>query len=91
MRNLYRNININAQMPEILDWIRDATRNRRFDLDDYNRQDTTLPVIFDAPSSSSDIIGTEKAGDISADANFLYIVVDNAGTLEWRRVAISSF
>ena len=43
------------------------------------------------PSSSTDTIGTEKVGDIAVDNSYFYIVVDNSGTLEWRRVAISSF
>lgn len=91
MRNLYRNINKNAFLEEILDWIRDATRNRRFDLDDYNNQDTTAPKIYNTPASSSDLRGTEKPGDIATDANYVYVVVNNAGTLQWRRVAISTF
>lgn len=92
MRRLYKTINQNAQLLEIREWIREATRNRRFDLQDYDNQIANNPVIFDdVPTSSSDLVGTEKAGDIAADASFLYIVIDNAGTLEWRRVAISSF
>lgn len=43
------------------------------------------------PSSSADVVSADLEGDINYDASFLYILLDSAGTLVWRRVAISSF
>lgn len=43
------------------------------------------------PTSSADVVATDNVGDINYDASFLYILVDNAGTFVWRRVAIASF
>ena len=44
------------------------------------------------PTSSSDVTaGKDKAGDFNYNVNYLFILVDNSGTLVWRRVALSSF
>lgn len=91
MRELYKNISTSPEIGEIADWVRQATRERGQDLEDYNSQVSNNPFVFPAPASSSDLIGTEKAGDIAADASYVYVVVNNAGTLEWRRAALSSF
>jgi len=91
MRELYTNITQNSPDEDIRTWLINATRLRQFDLQDFDKQTAENPRIFDAPSSSTDTVGTEKVGDMAADASFLYIAVDNAGTIEWRRVGISSF
>lgn len=43
------------------------------------------------PSSSIDVLATDKVGDINYSASYLYILVDNAGTPVWRRTALSSW
>lgn len=85
----YKLLSANPDLNEALDWIRQATREREFDLENYNNQTTTNVTFYSyIPSSSSDLIGTEKPGDIAADTTTLYVVVDNAGTLEWQSISI---
>ena len=91
MRNQYQNLRANVEIEELANWARDVSRNRLFDLEDYNSQVSDNPVVFPVPSNSTDLRGTEKIGDIAADNGFFYIVVSVAGGLEWRRMAISSF
>lgn len=97
MRELYTNLTQNRPLEDIKlledfrTWIINATRLRQFDIQDFDKQTAENPRIFDAPSSSTDTVGTEKVNDVAADSSFLYVIIDNAGTLEWRRVAISSF
>ncbi len=43
------------------------------------------------PSSSADVLDTERMGDFTADTNYIYIIVDNGGTLVWRRAALGSW
>lgn len=43
------------------------------------------------PASSIDIDPTDKVGDVNYTASYLYILIDNAGTPEWRRTALSSW
>lgn len=92
MQKEYKLLGDKAETEDILDWIKQVTRERGVDLIDYDQQVATNATIYNyTPSSSSDLIGTEKAGDIAADTSYLYVVVDNSGTLQWQRVATATF
>lgn len=43
------------------------------------------------PASSIDVQPTDKVGDVNYDANYFYILIDDSGTPEWRRIALSSW
>jgi hypothetical protein len=43
------------------------------------------------PTSSSDTASTDRAGDFNYSASFFYLCVNNAGTIVWRRIALSSW
>lgn len=43
------------------------------------------------PSGTTDISNTDRVGDINYDADYLYIIINNLGVAEWRRVALSSW
>ncbi len=44
------------------------------------------------PSSSADVVpATDKLSDFNVTATFAYFLIDNAGTPEWRRVAVGSW
>lgn len=43
------------------------------------------------PTSSADIAPTDRVGDVNYDVNYLYIVIDNAGTATWRRATLGSW
>lgn len=44
-----------------------------------------------APTSSTDIQSSDQLYDVVLKNNYEYVVIDNAGVLEWRRVALSTF
>lgn len=44
-----------------------------------------------APADSADVMPLDAQYDIVRTANYEYILVDNSGTLEWRRVTYNSF
>jgi len=90
MRSLYPILPTNADDNSILRWISEVTRERANDVSDYQTQEAVNAKIYPVPSSMTDLIGTEKAGDIAVATGFLYVVVDT-GSLEWRRVALSTF
>lgn len=48
-------------------------------------------VLGRIPVSSSDVVDGDVVGDVSYTTTFLYILMDNAGTPVWRRVALNSF
>jgi hypothetical protein len=92
MQKEYKLLDEKATAEDVLDWIIQVTRERGVDLGDYDQQVATNAVYYSyTPSSSSNLIGTEKAGDIAADTSYLYVVVDNSGTLQWQRVATATF
>jgi len=45
------------------------------------------------PSASNDVAVEDRLGDFSfaADASYMYFLVDNVGTTEWRRAALGSW
>lgn len=92
MQKEYILLDEDAEINDVLDWVKQVTRERAIDIEDYEQQVATNPVYYDyTPTSSSNLIGTEKAGDIAADTSYIYIVVDNSGTLQWQRVATATF
>ncbi len=42
------------------------------------------------PTSSADVVATDRVGDFNYDASYLYLCVDDSGA-EWRRVALASW
>lgn len=92
MQKRFKTLSVIPTLEEVFDWVRQATRERDIDLEDYNNQIATNVTFYSyTPADSADLIGTEKAGDIAADTSFIYIVVDNSGTLQWQRVATATF
>lgn len=43
------------------------------------------------PSSSGDVAATDRIGDQNYDTDYLYILIDNSGTAEWRRASLGSW
>lgn len=43
------------------------------------------------PTGSANVLSTDRLGDFTADSNYIYILVDNGGTLSWRRTALSTW
>lgn len=74
--------------------LRDIIRTRTFDVNDF----TNLKNVFlsgrkveKTPSASNDIDVTDRENDFNWSPTYLYVCVNNAGTLVWRRVALSSW
>lgn len=88
--NQYKNIR-DASLETIIDWARDVNRNRRFDVEDFLNLQANTPRVLPVPTSSTDISGAERVGDLASDASFLYYVAESGGALVWRRIAGSSF
>lgn len=83
-----------SNVEEIIEQLRQITNIRKDDISTIQN----LPNVFllgrkvgKIPSASNDVTNGDKLGDLSYSADFLYILVDNAGTAQWRRVALSSW
>lgn len=91
MRTLYAVLSSKPSEQDITQWIADVTRDRANDLSDYETQEAVHPRIYPEPTSGSDMRGTEKVGDIAVGSHHLYIVVDDGGTLAWKRTALANY
>lgn len=81
----------NAALKQALDFI---GRERQADVQEFNN----LPNVFitgrkvgKIPSASADVVATDRPGDFSYDASFIYICLNNAGTVVWRRATLGSW
>lgn len=75
----------------VIDFI---TRQRTFDVTEWN----TLPSKYvlgrkvnKIPTGSADVDPSDRLGDVNYTATYFYVLIDNAGTAEWRRAALSSW
>ena len=76
------------------EWLTQISYLRKSDIETIQ----SLPQVFlmgrkvgRVPSSSTDVISGDRVNDFNWTATYLYILVDNAGTGEWRRVALGVF
>lgn len=82
-------------LDQVIDTLTDITNKRKDDISVIK----SLPDNFIAgrkvnkiPTSSADVVpGIDLIGDISYNASFLYILINNAGTPVWRRAALGAF
>lgn len=89
----YPNV-VKEDLPSIKNVLDFIVRLRKQDVIDFNN----LPSVFmsgrkvgKVPSSSTDIVATDKVGDFNYSTSFLYICVNNAGTAVWRRFTAGSW
>lgn len=78
----------------ILDIIRFMIRERKTDVNDFfNLKNVFISgrKVAKIPSGASDITIADRVGDFNFDTSYIYIVVDNAGTAEWRRATLASW
>lgn len=83
----------NESLREIGNFCREITRIREQDVNDF----TNLSNVFMSgrkvgkiPTSSTDIIITDRIGDFNYDADYLYICVEDSGAA-WRRITLGSW
>lgn len=85
---------VSRDLEDVADAIEEMIRERSRDLKDYdNLQNRFISgrKVGRIPSSSLDVLSTDKVGDFNYDASYVYILVDNAGTAVWRRSALASW
>ena len=79
----------------IINFLKQVIRLRNDDVTDFNNLNDIFMSgrkVNKIPLSSSDVvIGEDRAGDFNYNASYLFLLVNNSGTLVWRRVTLSSF
>lgn len=79
---------------DILKGLQYIVRLRSDDVEAYNNLNNVFisgRKVGRIPSGSSDVITGDVVGDFNVNATYAYFLIDNAGTAEWRRVAVGSW
>jgi hypothetical protein len=79
---------------DITDMLQYMSRERDSDIREFNNLKSILVLgrkVAKVPTSSADVDPSDRVGDQNYDENYLYILIDNSGTAEWRRVAVGSW
>lgn len=78
----------------IFEWLKYVVRARSDDVQEFNNLENIFVAgrkVGKIPSASNDVVAGDKIGDFNVSATYAYYLIDNAGTAEWRRVAVGSW
>lgn len=76
------------------DMLRFIARERDNDVQDFNNLPQLLVSgrkVGKVPTDSADVDPTDRLNDINWDESYIYVLIDNAGTPEWRRASLASW
>lgn len=79
---------------EARDWMRQVSNLRKDDIDQLQNLPNILLTgrkVGKIPSASADVSSDDRLSDFNWTASFLYVLIDNGGTPEWRRATLNSF
>lgn len=71
-----------------------VVKQRTQDVKDFDNLQNTYVAgrkVAKIPTGATDISPTDRVGDVNADTNYKYEVIDNNGNAEWRRTPLASW
>jgi hypothetical protein len=74
--------------------LRYICKERKNDISDFNNVKSLFNSwrkVGKVPTGASDVSSTDRVGDMNYDSSYVYILVDNGGTPQWRRTALASW
>ena len=83
--------NINSE-EDLVDFAKDITRKRNEDINEFNNLQNIFMrgrKVSKVPTAFDDTATTDREGDFNYDASYIYLAVNDSGTIKWSRVAIS--
>ncbi len=83
-----------SSVQEVERWAKFIARTRDEDITQANNYTNIFirgRLVGKVPSGSADVAATDKLGDINFTDDYMYVLIDNSGTAEWRRVALGSW
>jgi hypothetical protein len=92
----YPTVPLDADTSKLVDILAYIQRLRQDDIGDNDNLINTFVSgrrVGKIPTASNDVATTDRLNDVSVALNaaYIYFLVDNAGTREWRRVTMASF
>ena len=85
---------ISQTLSDVTGILRLITRERTNDINEFNNLKNIFisgRKVAKIPSGSADVAISDRVNDINWDANYIYILIDNSGTAEWRRTSLGSW
>ncbi len=77
----------------IFEWLKYVVRARSEDVQQFNNLQNVFILgrkVGKIPTGSADVDAEDKLGDFNADANYIYILIDDSGAA-WRRATLGSW
>ena len=84
----------NTDTRHIVEVLQYVSRERDADIAEWNNLSNVFMSgrkVGKVPTSSTDVAAPDRIGDFNYSASYLYLAVDNAGSLAWRRIALASW
>jgi hypothetical protein len=74
--------------------LRHITKERYQDIKDFDNLQNRFMAgrkVGKVATGASDVDPSDRVGDFNYDDQYFYILIDNAGTAEWRRATLASW
>lgn len=84
----------NFDIGDAKDWMRQVSNLRKDDIAQVDNMTSiflTGRKVGKVPSSSADVNADDRLNDFNWSASYLYVLIDNSGTPEWRRASLGSW
>ncbi len=92
---LYPDVSINATLQSVVMALKTIIQYRNNeDVAAFNNLNKILiggRLTSRTPSSDADVLATDFVGDFCPTATYLYILVSNGGSPQWRRITMGTF
>ncbi len=82
-----------ATIKGIFDWLKYVVRARTDDVQEFNNLQNIFILgrkVGKIPTSSGNVDAEDKIGDFNADADYIYILINDSGAA-WRRASLGSW
>lgn len=83
-------LNVLQDCIDLLEYIRSERKNDVKDFDNIQNRFMSGRKVGIIPTGAATVSG-DRIGDFNYDENYFYLVVNNSGTAEWRRIAYTAW
>lgn len=88
-KKLYPSLRRKEDLEKVVSYM---VKERRQDVNDFKNLDARFMKgrkVGKVPTAFNDVAVTDTVGDFNYDASYLYILIDDAGTNKWARIALN--
>lgn len=85
---------IQGNLEEIRTWADFVTEQRTNDVTDFDEVQNRfagMRKVARIPTATNNVLDTDREGDFTFDNSYMYIATNNGGTLQWNRIALTTW